>query len=727
MRWGKPGFLLLAAAAALFSAAPLRAQGGPIGGTASLGVSATPPTAGIGAAVSVSVRVDLSSVTGGSPTGSRTAAVLGGYQIGIAFDKTRLRFDSVAGGSSAGFTSAPTSTTPAIANASGALTIVASQTSSTSPTGLVSVAVLSFTTLSGGVASISATATNLVSAFNPGPPPVGPTSIAGIGSSISVTVLAPTPTAPPPTATPSAPPSPTQTAPPPNSTPTPTPPNPTRTPTNPPPTATPTAPPGTPTATATPGPPTPPPTQGPASPTPPPPVPYAKQSTVTIPVASHVIGSGGLLFVSDVEIENPSAGFASASFSFTPAGERAITVTLVLAPFETRVLPDAVGMVFGVFDAVGALRLDSAQPLRMSSRNYQRSSSGSFGQAISGFSRTAPTAPARSVAGLARTNALRTNLGAVNDSDSPKSFRISLWGMDGRSFGSTPVLQLLPGGQMQRSLAGLFPEAFGKGMTANFETADASSAPFGYAIVADNSSGDPTYYPSSLPQQSATLPVAARVRGVNGNRFLADVSLTNVTDEPVWLKVRFLEHEHDNVGFERIVSIALAGRQTRQMDDAIGSLFGLDDTYGALEVESSAPASLLVAERIYTDSSTTPGTVGQQVDPVAPDGFLTSGSVLGIRHNAEFRSNLGLFNPQTSAVQITLTLRRDSGSFVASSQLSLPPRSHWQRSVAELFPEAALSSPASWTVAVDSSAPIFAYGVVVDNVSEDPTYAPALK
>jgi hypothetical protein len=196
--------LRLLVAAALLSAVVLPprkglGQGAPMSGTALVTASPNPSSTTVGSLVQVTVRVGLTGLTGKASSGGNTLAVLGGYQIAVAFDKTRLRFDSAAGGISTGYTSVPTFTSPAIANAAGSVALVASQTSPTAPTGEVTVAVLSFTALAPGTASLTAISNSLVSALQMGPPPVGPTAVQGSGVATSVTITA---GPPPPTPTP---------------------------------------------------------------------------------------------------------------------------------------------------------------------------------------------------------------------------------------------------------------------------------------------------------------------------------------------------------------------------------------------------------------------------------------------------------------------------------------------------------------------------------------------
>src|SRR5262249_1257010 len=143
-------------------------------------------------------------------------------------------------------------------------------------------------------------------------------------------------------------------------------------------------------------------------------------------------------------------------------------------------------------------------------------------------------------------------------------------------------------------------------------------------------------------------------------RFLSDVSLANPNDTPATVTVTFLEHDKDNTSASS-TTLTIPPHQTLQMDDALPTLFGLSETYGALKIQTSNPSGLVGSERIYSPSLTTSGTVGQQVDPVAPDGLFSKGSLLGLQQNTAFRTNVGLFNPSSSWAAVNLTLSAPNG------------------------------------------------------------------
>jgi hypothetical protein len=171
--------LFLATSAGLSGA--LSGQGAPVSGSAKVTLVASPVPGIVGTVLNVRLRVDLSGVTGKSPAGGTTPAVLGAYQVRVAFDKTLLRFDAASGGTAAGYAPVPTYTDPAIANANGAVILTAAQTNSLAPAGLVHVAVLIFQVLDHGAAALTPTPLSLSTALQIGPPDLGLVSIPGFG------------------------------------------------------------------------------------------------------------------------------------------------------------------------------------------------------------------------------------------------------------------------------------------------------------------------------------------------------------------------------------------------------------------------------------------------------------------------------------------------------------------------------------------------------------------
>jgi PKD repeat protein len=457
----------------------------------------------------------------------------------------------------------------------------------------------------------------------------------------------------------------------------------------------------------------------------------SSSQALTVPVAGHVRGFGGQTFVTDLGIENPGDRPANATLSYRPRdGVAPERIALHLGPHETRNVSDVVLDLFRVSDSLGALRLDwnsgSSAQLNMTSRTYVRTDEGTLGQAAAAFPDSEDPRTSVFMTGLAQTERMRTNLGAVNDSDVFESFQIVLRSRSGYVVGESSVIGLAPRRQTQIAISDLFPGMQGKGLTAEIRPLAGSAAPFAYAAVVDNFSGDPTYYAAASPSSMLYLPGVARITGLNRAFFSSDVSFANVGDAPATIKVAFLEHDRDNRSAP-IAFLNLSPHQTLQMDDALWTLFGRSETYGGLAVEADDDSSqIVVAERIYTYSGN--GTVGQQVDAIPEEGFFERGSILGLRQDADFRSNIGLFNPQPVEAWIGLTLRASDGTRVAATAVLVPPRGYLQRNLAALFPDLELRAGQAYTLTVDAgNIDVFAFATVIDNRSQDPTFSPGLR
>lgn len=448
-----------------------------------------------------------------------------------------------------------------------------------------------------------------------------------------------------------------------------------------------------------------------------------------LPVAGHVLGVGAT-FVTDVAIENPNANAVSAALVFTPSGGTSTDpAPLSLTAGETRTLADVVANQFGQQNAIGSLRLDTSgtppAALRIVCRTYVQQGTGTLGLGTPGLDAAAATTGDRYLSNLTISDAFRTNVGAVNGSDAAVVFSLRLLDPNGNILGEVPLL-LNPGEQRQWFLAQLFPAASGSGLTARLIPPSGSVSPSAYAAVTDNASSDPTYYPGIGPAPVQYIPGIAGVSGVGGAFFRSEISVANSGNGPATVTLTFLEHDRDNTAAPS-TSLVLGPYETFHADDALTALFGVTATYGALRIESDVSPGVAVFERILTDATTTAGTVGQQVDAVSAEDLGPAGSVLGVRQDQAFRSNLGFLNPLAATAAIGLTLVRSPATKLATATVFVPPFGYVQRNIASLFPGTPLPAGENLSVAVNAgSTPVFAFASVIDNSSQDPTYYPEI-
>ncbi len=449
----------------------------------------------------------------------------------------------------------------------------------------------------------------------------------------------------------------------------------------------------------------------------------------TLPVAGHIVGATGTTFVTDVAVENPTAQAVSATLVFSPSGgEAPLEAPLSLAPGEARLLADVVDSEFGANNALGSLRVETEgsppAALRVAGRTYVRNVGSTLGLGTIGLTSAETATGDRYLSNLAISDDYRTNIGAVNTSGADQAFTLQLLDGHGNVLGRSH-LTLAPGQQRQWSLAQLFPAATGTGLTARIVPNGGGLAPLTYAAVTDNGSSDPTYYSALGPAPVQYVPGIASVTGVGDAFFRSEVSIANSGRSAAMVKLTFLEHDRNNTSAPT-ATVILGPYETLHADDALQTLFGVTDTYGALLVESDVSPGVTVFERILTDATETEGTVGQQTDAVSAENLAPRGSLLGIRQDEDFRTNIGFLNPGGANATVTLTLIRSPATELGTAEVGVPPRGYVQRNLAALFPGVALAPGELLSIGFDASdQPVIAFASVIDNVSQDPTFYPA--
>ena len=451
--------------------------------------------------------------------------------------------------------------------------------------------------------------------------------------------------------------------------------------------------------------------------------------TATLPVAGHVLGAGGTTFVTDVALENPTDEAVTARLVFSGSGgDPPLETSVTLAPGETRLLVDAVAAQFGVDNSFGSLRVETqgspAAPIRLAGRTYVDDAGATLGLGAAGLSTDASETGVRYLSNLAIGPDFRTNVGALNTSDAPQTFTLQLRDGYGNIVGRA-TLALEPGAQQQWSLSQLFPGVTGTGFTAHIAPSGAGRAPLAYAAVTDNASSDPTYYAALAP---APGPVRAGHRGDHGirRRVLSERDLHRQQRPRPGRRHGHLSRARpgqllgsDRPLRARSVRNAPCGRRLVQPSS------GSTETYGALRIQSDSSPGVTVFERILTDATRTAGTVGQQVEALAEEQLVSRGSLLGVRQDDAFRTNVGLVNPHAASTTATLRLIAPPATELGTATVVVPPQGYVQRNLAALFPGVDLPEGVALSIRVDGGGRLLlAFASVIDNASQDPTFYP---
>ena len=172
------------------------------------------------------------------------------------------------------------------------------------------------------------------------------------------------------------------------------------------------------------------------------------------------------------------------------------------------------------------------------------------------------------------------------------------------------------------------------------------------------------------------------------------------------------------------VNFTLTPRQSRAFNDVVVSQFNAPNTAGGIEFEWSGDSDqLVVTSRLY---STAPvPTVGMFIPGLTNSEAHATTVLTSIQNggpNQGFRTNVGAFNREDSAVNVTFTIF-DAGAQVGSPVTrSVPGHSGVQ--VSRIFTEAGQPGhvTSNAVIVVSAAHEVFSYAAVIDNNTTDPIF-----
>jgi hypothetical protein len=238
------------------------------------------------------------------------------------------------------------------------------------------------------------------------------------------------------------------------------------------------------------------------------------------------------------------------------------------------------------------------------------------------------------------------------------------------------------------------------------------------------------------PANENDIEIAGNVTTGAGDKFVTDVRVFNpsTTAKAVALVEFLVSSGGGNTNATASKTLEIAPRGEAVLDDVTGPAnLNSTGTTGALRITSNV--ALLASSNIFNDQrGATPsrGTFGQFVPAIARGNALRKGVILHLSNKTRdlanpsgFRTNLGFFNPNQTAVTVALTLRDAAGTSLGTATIGLAGWSQQQTAITTYFPSVDLSNASGLTVSFDASLPIDGYGAVNDNVSGDSIMVPA--
>jgi hypothetical protein len=294
---------------------------------------------------------------------------------------------------------------------------------------------------------------------------------------------------------------------------------------------------------------------------------------------------------------------------------------------------------------------------------------------------------------------------------------------------------------------------------ANDTNLDVSSAPTGRAFMTARSATGTDFYTIDLSTGAATrintiagtmqvfgmavgqaslvftIPVMGSATGQNNTSFRSDLSITNSSAFSVPVTIDFFEAGGAaKTGPTGSVQLTLAAGEQRTVADIVKTLFNRDPGTGAIRVTASRPIS--VVGRIFNDTPN--GTFGQFIRGAEDAERRSSGVLPALKNtpsipNTGFRTNIGWFNPNTTDLNVTFTARALDGMVLDTATVLIPALTQSQLALNQLFDglDFSIDTYVTFTSVNTASPPVatplFVYASVIDNITGDAIFIPALR
>jgi len=441
-----------------------------------------------------------------------------------------------------------------------------------------------------------------------------------------------------------------------------------------------------------------------------------------IPVVANGAGTGGSLWRSDVGLLNRSTMTNQLKIRMEMPG-LAVDRDLELAPGEHLVMADIVSELG--LSGSGSLRIFSFEPLTVTSRTYNVSTEGTFGQYLGGV-----TGPGGLINGdsavlmhLREDEVARSNIGILNAGRRAARVRVVLYdgsgvevGRANRTVDPRKIKQL---NRPFHAIAGRTDINPGYAVITVLNGEEVVV----YGSVVDAGTNDPTTIPMKDDAGAASVRVAAAAHGegAEGSVWRTDLGLLNLGAQTAEASVIF----HPSSGPDLAMIVSLSSGEHQVLDDVVGRLAG--EGAGSLEIVSSTP--VLVSSRTYNQSLA--GTFGQYLDGFYDSDTIGEGEQVWLpqlQQNPEFRTNLGLLNSSLERATVKVDLHDADGMLLSTTERNIAggERIQLQEPYDRLAGRSDITGGYA-VVKVLAGRGVSAYASVVDNRTNDPTTVPMAK
>lgn len=274
---------------------------------------------------------------------------------------------------------------------------------------------------------------------------------------------------------------------------------------------------------------------------------------------------------------------------------------------------------------------------------------------------------------------------------------------------------------------------FGDGQTSALQNpTHAFAAPGAYTVTLTASNGGGSSVKvrnvsitQTIERFRSLIPVTTQTSGVGSTFWRTELTVYNAGDVAVNLDFIYVP---GSGGPSLTRSTVIGSGGTVSYANTLPDLFGLTSGSGGLTVQGTSPIAkpnLKVSSRTFTTSSN--GTYGQFV-PDVDSAFPAVTYLTGIDSNAEYRTNIGIVNSTTSAVNTVLSLYDSAGALLGSTPIAVPGNNFQQMSIASIFPALSGQQRSGMSMKIQAAidGAVSVYASTIDNRSQDPIFYPAI-
>ena len=227
---------------------------------------------------------------------------------------------------------------------------------------------------------------------------------------------------------------------------------------------------------------------------------------------------------------------------------------------------------------------------------------------------------------------------------------------------------------------------------------------------------------SGCDKQLALVPAGAHSPGAAGTSWVTDLVLHNPTETAATAVLYLLPRAADEV--REPYAVDLGSNRSVRLADVIASVFGHASTSAAVLAVSSQ--DMIVSSRTFNTADS--GTFGQYIPGYRSAEAVPAGDaahLVQLTRTGDFRTNIGLANPNAQELPVTISLRAADGTDLGEQSFVVPAFSFHQANDI-LSGAGSVADARAIVLSGDPSLRFHTYASVVDNHSGDPIYvAPA--